>query len=281
MSRQLRIHVALGVLCLLFFNAPKAFAYYPPGESYSSELSPTFIATVTEAPCIELNNESYENSFGIWIDGESNCARSTTFPKTGSWSVELRAGVGLTSSMYTPAMNFNGTGITLSFSFFPVGYETGEGIVLDYATDISGTFTGYTGWTRGNQFENNNRYDININMNNIARTSTSRLRLRSVASGTDDRAYIDDVVITNCCETGAICNDNNPCTINDVVQSNCQCAGTFQDSDSDGTCDAFDACPGLDDYEVISEFPCDDGDPCTEGDHLDVDVCGCQGYLVD
>jgi len=42
---------------------------------------------------------------------------------------------------------------------------------------------------------------------------------------------------------GTSCNDNNVCTINDTWDANCNCAGTFQDTDSDGVCDANDNCP--------------------------------------
>ncbi len=46
---------------------------------------------------------------------------------------------------------------------------------------------------------------------------------------------------------GTICNDNNPCTTNDRIDTNCNCVGTFRDSDRDGVCDADDVCPGGDD----------------------------------
>lgn len=46
---------------------------------------------------------------------------------------------------------------------------------------------------------------------------------------------------------GASCNDNDNCTINDTYDSNCNCVGTFVDSDGDGVCDANDICPGGDD----------------------------------
>jgi hypothetical protein len=42
---------------------------------------------------------------------------------------------------------------------------------------------------------------------------------------------------------GASCNDGNSCTIGDVYDTNCNCVGTFQDSDGDGVCDANDGCP--------------------------------------
>ena len=46
-------------------------------------------------------------------------------------------------------------------------------------------------------------------------------------------------------QIGSSCDDGNMCTINDVLNSGCQCTGTFQDSDGDGTCDANDNCPSL------------------------------------
>ncbi|MBK8498164.1 MAG: T9SS type A sorting domain-containing protein [Flavobacteriales bacterium] len=42
---------------------------------------------------------------------------------------------------------------------------------------------------------------------------------------------------------GTACNDNNACTINDIWSTGCACAGTFQDTDGDGTCNADDGCP--------------------------------------
>ncbi len=46
---------------------------------------------------------------------------------------------------------------------------------------------------------------------------------------------------------GAPCNDNNACTINDMLNSSCNCVGTFADDDGDGVCNANDICPGGDD----------------------------------
>lgn len=229
--------------------------------------------------CPELYNDGFEASFGNWIDGGSNCARSNSFPNTGSWSVELRGGVA--SEMSTPALNFTGVGVTVSFSFYPQGYETGEGLLLESATNSSGSYSVFTAWIAGNNLVNNTRYNVTVPMNSVTWTSHSKLRLRSLANATDDRVYIDDVIISNCCDIGAPCNDNSQCTTGDVIQANCQCAGTYQDADGDGTCDAFDICPGLDDYLVISETSCDDGDPCTVGDHLDSDCCCCEGQYID
>lgn len=93
------------------------------------------------------------------------------------------------------------------------------------------------------------------------------------------------------------CDDGDPCTINDVYDANCNCAGTATgtDSDNDGVCDAYDVCAGGDDNidtdnDGIPDFcdacdnttigmPCDDGDPCTVLDKTTFD-CGCAGIFL-
>ena len=49
------------------------------------------------------------------------------------------------------------------------------------------------------------------------------------------------------CTVGEACDDGDACTTNDVLDSDCNCAGTFADADNDGVCDADDICPGFDD----------------------------------
>ena len=98
------------------------------------------------------------------------------------------------------------------------------------------------------------------------------------------------------CNEGDPCNDNNTCTINDVFDANCQCAGTFADDDNDGICDNDDACPGSDDSldddndgipngcdpcdNNLTGTACTDGDPCTENDVIDAN-CNCAGTFAD
>ena len=49
------------------------------------------------------------------------------------------------------------------------------------------------------------------------------------------------------CQQGAVCDDNNSCTVNDIITADCECKGTFEDKDNDGICaiedvDDWDAC---------------------------------------
>ncbi|HMC96446.1 MAG TPA: T9SS type A sorting domain-containing protein, partial [Flavobacteriales bacterium] len=75
---------------------------------------------------------------------------------------------------------------------------------------------------------------------------------------------------------GQACNDNNACTVNDVVGANCTCAGTFADADNDGTCDASDLCPGGPEPGTA----CNDGNAGTSGDVVGPN-CLCAGALID
>ncbi len=76
---------------------------------------------------------------------------------------------------------------------------------------------------------------------------------------------------------GAACNDNNLCTTNDVFDDNCNCAGTpVADTDNDGTCDAADQCPNLNNNLIGTA--CDDGDSSTIND-VYTNACNCSGTL--
>ncbi len=72
---------------------------------------------------------------------------------------------------------------------------------------------------------------------------------------------------------GTSCDDGSACTINDLWSAACVCAGTFQDTDGDGVCDADDNCPAL---AGQIGGACNDGDACTTGDVLNTS-CVCAG----
>lgn len=120
----------------------------------------------------------------------------------------------------------------------------------------------------------------------------------------NDLADADNDQIPDACDScddqllGMACDDGQPCTINDVYDASCNCAGTFtgMDTDNDGICDAYDICVGGDDLadadgDGIPTFcdtcdnrtigkPCDDGNPCTILDRVQAG-CECVGILMD
>ncbi|MCB9868128.1 MAG: hypothetical protein H6816_16000 [Phycisphaerales bacterium] len=65
-------------------------------------------------------------------------------------------------------------------------------------------------------------------------------------------------------EPGTPCNDGNPCTVNDVIQPDCGCAGTPMNCDDGNPC-TIDTC--VNGVCVHTPMNCDDGNPCT------IDTC--------
>ena len=77
---------------------------------------------------------------------------------------------------------------------------------------------------------------------------------------------------------GSACNDNNPCTTNDVLNASCVCTGTPDntDTDGDGIANCSDNCPA-----VVGQVgsSCDDGNALTVNDVLN-NLCICVGTSV-
>ena len=104
-------------------------------------------------------------------------------------------------------------------------------------------------------------------------------------NGDDNLDFDNDCIPDACddCVEGAMCDDQNDCTINDtytiLADGSCSCEGEItNDSDNDGICDAIDDNPNC--AEGIS---CDDGNDCTIGDVYMINSegeCECQGILT-
>jgi hypothetical protein len=92
--------------------------------------------------------------------------------------------------------------------------------------------------------------------------------------------YNSDVTVDDgsCTYPGGICDDGNPNTINDALDANCLCVGTIA---TPGCTDAiacnYSATATVDDGSCLYPGgPCDDGDPNTVTDIIDVN-CLCNG----
>ncbi|MCG8331197.1 MAG: hypothetical protein MI974_26140 [Chitinophagales bacterium] len=104
-------------------------------------------------------------------------------------------------------------------------------------------------------------------------------------NGDDNLDFDNDCIPDACdeCVEGAMCDDQNDCTINDtytiLADGSCSCEGEItNDSDNDGLCDAIDDNPNC--AEGIS---CDDGNECTIGDVYMINSegeCECLGILT-
>ncbi len=124
------------------------------------------------------------------------------------------------------------------------------------------------------------------------------IKLESSCSGTyynPSLGVIDSISTIDNCIVGNTCDDLDPCTTNDIYDNNCDCIGTFEDSDNDGVCDFDDICPGGDDMldnngngipdfcdtsNCIAGNSCDDSNSCTMNDVYDSN-CDCIGTFQD
>ena len=68
-------------------------------------------------------------------------------------------------------------------------------------------------------------------------------------NGETCQLYRKEFIVT--ANSGTPCDDGDPCTINDVYNADCVCAGTYVDSDGDGACDSLEVA-GCTDLEACN-----------------------------
>ena len=113
---------------------------------------------------------------------------------------------------------------------------------------------------------------VKLQISNTGKYYDLSLGVQATASGT---ATPDcNGVVGGPAVAGSSCNDGSACTVNDVLDANCQCVGTTSpDTDGDGICNAQDNCPNVPGQIGSS---CDDGNPATINDVLNSN-CQCVG----
>ncbi|WP_170110458.1 metallophosphoesterase [Flavilitoribacter nigricans] len=234
-------------------------------------------------PCDVLISDGFEAGFGNWNDGGNDCSQIASNANSGNYSIRLRDGSGAASSIFTDPLDLSAfTEARIDLSFYPTGMESGEGLLLEVSTNGGGAFVVYQSWANGADFVNDTRYNVSVEITGIPFTGATVFRLRSNGSNNSDIVYIDDVVVNTCavsCTEGAPCDDNDPCTVDDKYDAECNCIGTpAPDSDGDGVCDSLDQCPGQNDN--LAGQACDDSDDCTTNDIYDSE-CNCTGTYTD
>ncbi len=219
---------------------------------------------------------------------------SLDFPATGSWTTWniVSTTQALTAGTHTIRLRTKGqNGGNL------------DQLLLSYCTDC--TQSGQT-CDDGDPCTIDDVYDVNCNCHGKYEDTDKDgiCNPADICEGFDDTMDNDSDMIPDGCDTcdntliGTACDDGNPCTSNDMIGADCNCAGTFSgnDADNDGVCDTYDLCAGGDDSEDtdndgIPDFcdscdettlgsPCDDGDPCTILDAIRPG-CACVGIFID
>ena len=161
------------------------------------------------------------------------------------------------------------------------GFQVGEGANNYNDSYGAGVFMSYSGiFSVNSQFvQTTGAGDFRFTIQDTTLTSVIRTWTATDCAGNSSSCAqvitcINETIDPGC-SPGQLCDDLDPCTINDLIQADCWCAGTFADNDNDGVCDAEDACDNN-----LAGTACDDLDPCTTGDIIQPD-CSCAGIVTD
>jgi hypothetical protein len=161
------------------------------------------------------------------------------------------------------------------------GFQVGEGANNYNDSYGAGVFMSYSGiFSVNSEFvQTTGAGDFRFTIQDTTLTSVIRTWTATDCAGNSSSCAqvitcINDT-IDPVCSPGQLCDDLDPCTINDLFQADCSCLGTFADNDNDGICDAEDGCDN-----TLAGTTCDDLDPCTTNDIIQSD-CSCVGTFAD
>jgi hypothetical protein len=157
-----------------------------------------------------INSNGFENGWGIWNDGGSDCRRNANdapYASNGTFCARLRDNTN-TSVMTTDVLDLSSYDeLEISFGYYPRSMDnSNEDFWLQISTNGGSSYTTVEEWNKGDEFENNNFYTDAVTIAGPF-TSNCRLRFRCDASGNSDWVYIDDVTISGC--TNNFNNDPN------------------------------------------------------------------------
>ncbi len=160
-----------------------------------------------ECPPVEceeqlINFNNFDNSWGIWNDGGSDCRRASIDAPYASGGVgkpvRLRDN---SNSSHTTTDNLDLSHyeeITLIFTYLARSMDNpNEDFWLQISLDGGETFGTVEEWNRGDEFENNIRYYESVTIPGPF-TATTKLRFYCDASTNSDYVYLDDIEITGC-----------------------------------------------------------------------------------
>ncbi|MFK7933246.1 MAG: M12 family metallo-peptidase [Saprospiraceae bacterium] len=213
------------------YNASCLTACAPPTTNdagIATILAPTGnICENNATPQVELINYGSNPLTAISISYQVDANAAATF----NWSGNLAEGASTLISL--PAVTFT----TGNHSFTATTQNPNGNADEDTANDsASSNFTRATAQT---YYADNDGDGFGDSANTITDCSAPNGYVSNAndCNDNDGNAY-----------PGATCDDGDACTINDVLDSNCNCAGTpAGDSDGDGICDGLDVCSGGDD----------------------------------
>ncbi|MFT5247866.1 MAG: hypothetical protein ACI943_002623, partial [Gammaproteobacteria bacterium] len=164
-------------------------------------------------PCANINTNGFESGFGIWNDGGSDCQISWSNPTTGLRSLRLRDN-SASSELTTDDLDLSAyTSITIDFSFYANGMESGEDFWLMLSNNGGSSFSQQEEWDCDDEFVNGQFYTEQVVINGPFSVNT-QIRFECDASQNNDEIFLDDISISGCssldvCSSSTIVNDFN------------------------------------------------------------------------
>ncbi len=171
---------------------------------------------------VSINENGFENGWGIWNDGGSDARRNINdwpYATTGDFCIRLRDNTN-TSVMTTDNINLSSYDeLTIDFAYYVRSFDnSNEDFWLQVSTNGGSTYTTVEEWNLGDEF-NNNEFKTDQVIIPGPFSSNTKLRFRADASGNADWVYIDDVKISGCA-TGSNRDDLDVIFANDMVENN-------------------------------------------------------------
>ncbi|MCL4106410.1 UNVERIFIED_CONTAM: hypothetical protein GTU68_030368 [Idotea baltica] len=148
---------------------------------------------------VNVDFNDFENGFGIWNDGGSDCSLnySSNYAASGNRSIRLRDNSN-SSTVTTDNLSLAGyEEVVIDFSYIGRSMENGEDFWLQGSVDGGSTFSTLTSWSRGTDFNNNSREYATVTITGNF-TNTTKFRFRCDASSNSDFIYLDDIDISGC-----------------------------------------------------------------------------------
>ncbi len=168
---------------------------------------------------IILDEEDFEESWGIWRDGGSHARRNVedaNYASSGQYCIRLRkrGEQATTESISLDLSSFEE--VSIDFSYFPRSMDnSNEDFWLQLSNDGGDSFTTIQKWSQGNEFENGRLYHESVNIVQSFSANT-QFRFRCDANGKIDFVYIDDIKISACTTDPNI----DPSTVFDAPDGN-------------------------------------------------------------